>query len=374
MKHIIIDTNVVHLDYHLNGVRITGLCSSCERLDHKVFVPEVVIDEMVKQHRDEVNECAEQINNALVKLKKRKVQIQQQSIDSELITTGYEQQLRDRINVLDIQVIPYPKTAHKEMVARELNKKKPFKDSTKGYRDSLIWESIKEHCKHTPKGDDIIFLTENSDDFASKDKQTFHPDLIEDCVNAGIDQEHIQLVTGVHKYIENEIIGRAEELQELFKELSCKHGVGDIDVQQVIRDYVDKKQISYYVAGDIYGESMSFAPGYYENPEVVEMEIESVRYDSIRELSHEQILIQSTVVVKAEIDAFIYKGDLPLIDDNSLPFIFDDDWNEHYVAASDFATFTLSLNIVCDKGLTDVLNIEDEVMQVDYKTGYHFEA
>lgn len=260
------------------------------------------------------------------------------------------------------------------MVARELNRRKPFKDSTKGYRDSLIWESIKEYCKQVPKGDYIVFLTENSDDFASKDKQTFHPDLIEDCVNAGIDQEHIQLVTGVYKYVENEIIGRAEELQELFKELSCKHGVGDIDVQQVIRDYVDKKLISYYVAGDIYGESMSFAPGYYENPEVVEMGIESVRYDSIRELSHEQILIQSTVVVKAEIDTFIYKGDLPLIDDNSLPYIFDDDWNEHYVAANDSATFTLSLNIVCDKGLTDVLNVEDEVMQVDYKTGYHFEA
>lgn len=374
MKHIIIDTNVIHLDYHLKGVRITGLCSSCERLDHRVFIPEVVIDEMVKQYRDEVNECTEQINNALNKLKKRNVQIQLQSIDSALITSGYERQLRDRINILGIHVIPYPKTAHKEMVARELNRRKPFKDSTKGYRDSLIWESIKEYCKQVPKGDDIVFLTENSDDFASKDKKTFHPDLIEDCVNAGIDQEHIQLVTGVYKYVENEIIGRFEELQELFQELCSKYGVGDIDVQQEIRDYVDKKLISYYIAGDIYGESMSFAPGYYENPEVMEMEIGSIRYDSIRELSHEQILIQCTVIVEAEIDAFIYKGDLPLIDDNSLPYIFDDDWNEHYVAANDFATFTLSLNIVCDKGLTDVLNIEDEVMQIDYKTGYHFEA
>ena len=374
MKHIIIDTNVVHLDYQLTGVRITGLCSSCERLDHRVFIPEVVIDEMVKQYRDEVNECTEQINNALNKLKKRNVRIQLQSIDSALITSGYERKLRDRINILGIHVIPYPKTAHKEMVARELNRRKPFKDSTKGYRDSLIWESIKEYCKQVPKGDDIVFLTENSDDFASKDKKTFHPDLIEDCVNAGIDQEHIQLVTGVYKYVENEIIGRFEELQELFQELCSKYGVGDIDVRQEIRDYVDKKLISYYVAGDIYGESMSFAPGYYENPEVMEIEIGSIRYDSIRELSHEQILIQSTVVVKAEIDAFIYKGDLPLIDDNSLPYIFDDDWNEHYVAASDSATFTLSLNIVCDKDLTDVLNIEDEVMQVDYKTGYHFDA
>lgn len=374
MKHIIIDTNVVHLDYQLTGVRITGLCSSCERLNHRVFIPEVVIDEMVKQYRDEVNECTEQINNALNKLKKRNVQIQLQSIDSALITSGYERKLRDRINILGIHVIPYPKTTHKEMVARELNRRKPFKDSTKGYRDSLIWESIKEYCKQVPKRDDIVFLTENSDDFASKDKKTFHPDLIEDCVNAGIDQDHIQLVTGVYKYVENEIIGRFEELQELFQELCGQNGVGDIDVRQEIRDYVDKKLISYYVAGDIYGESMSFAPGYYENPEVMEMEIGSIRYDSIRELSHEQILIQSTVVVKAEIDAFIYKGDLPLIDDNSLPYIFDDDWNEHYVTASDSATFTLSLNIVCDKDLTDVLNIEDEVMRVDYKTGYHFEA
>ena len=134
MKHIIIDTNVVHLDYQLTGVRITGLCSSCERLDHRVFIPEVVIDEMVKQYRDEVNECTEQINNALNKLKKRNVQIQLQSIDSALITSGYERKLRDRINILGIHVIPYPKTTHKEMVARELNRRKPFKDSTKGYR------------------------------------------------------------------------------------------------------------------------------------------------------------------------------------------------------------------------------------------------
>ena len=179
MKHIIIDTNVVHLDYQLTGVRITGLCSSCERLDHRVFIPEVVIDEMVKQYRDEVNECTEQINHALNKLKKRNVQIQLQSIDSSLITSGYERKLRDRINILGIHVIPYPKTTHKEMVARELNRRKPFKDSTKGYRDSLIWESIKEYCKQVPKGDDIVFLTENSDDFASKDKKTFHPDLIQ---------------------------------------------------------------------------------------------------------------------------------------------------------------------------------------------------
>ena len=65
MKHIIIDTNVVHLDYMLNKSRIMALCSTCDSLDHVVFMPDVVIDELVKQYREEIQGYTEQYNSAI---------------------------------------------------------------------------------------------------------------------------------------------------------------------------------------------------------------------------------------------------------------------------------------------------------------------
>lgn len=146
MKHIIIDTNVVHLDYMLNKSRIMALCSTCDSLDHVVFMPDVVIDELVKQYREEIQGYTEQYNSALHQLTRRNAPVANNPLDPVVLTSKYEDSLRARIAQLRIKIISYPQTAHKEMVARELNKKKPFKDSKKGYRDSLIWDSIIEHC------------------------------------------------------------------------------------------------------------------------------------------------------------------------------------------------------------------------------------
>src|SRR3712207_5467566 len=275
---------------------------------------------------------------------------------------------------LGIRIIPYPKTDHKEMVARELCHRKPFLDSTKGYRDSLIWESIKEHCKTTPKTIEIVFLSENSDDFAEKSKKTFHQDLLVDCDKEGLDKDRLTLVTDVHEYINKEIIGKSKTLQELLSELQKSNGIGDIDVMQEVKDYIDDTTISNYITDDPYDECISYIPGFYENPEVTNIETTSINFESIHEISDDEIVIRCTVDIEAEIDVYIYHGDMALIDDNSQPYIFDYDWNEHYAAASDSATFKLQLNIVCDKELTKVLSIDDELLLVDFETGYHYEA
>lgn len=56
MTNYIIDTNFVHLDYFLKGTFITILSQSSEVLRHKVYMPMVVYDEMIKQHREDVED------------------------------------------------------------------------------------------------------------------------------------------------------------------------------------------------------------------------------------------------------------------------------------------------------------------------------
>lgn len=373
MKHIIIDTNVVHNDYMLTGFRITALCSSNENLGYSVYIPDVVVDEMVKQYKEEIDGYADQYNQALNQLKKRKTLADISDFNSNTVTEKYEETLRNRIAELGIIVIPYPKTAHKEMVHRELSKRKPFKDSTKGYRDALIWESIKEHCLES-KDAEIVFLTENTDDFASKDKTTLHPDLISDCKALGYDVRNLTFIPCVHKYIEREIVSKSKELEELLEILRASDYLGDINVLKCVEDFITHDNMDSYINGDFYGESMVYVPGYYENPVIAGIDTHNINFDSIHEISKTELLVKCSLEIELDLDVFIYHGDLPLIADNMLPFIFDYDWNDHYVAASDSAIFKLQLNIICDNEMKNVISIDDEVIQVDYTTGYHFES
>jgi rRNA-processing protein FCF1 len=45
MNNIIIDTNIIYLDFKLRNARIVSLCDTADILGHKVYIPEVVIDE-----------------------------------------------------------------------------------------------------------------------------------------------------------------------------------------------------------------------------------------------------------------------------------------------------------------------------------------
>lgn len=70
------------------------------------------------------------------------------------------------------------------------------------------------------------------------------------------------------------------------------------------------------------------------------------------------------------VDCFIYKGDLPLIDENEMPYIFDRDWNDHYVLASDEAELTAQYDILIDSELKNVINVEQRLVRSKFETGY----
>ena len=373
MNHIIIDTNVIHLDFKLNKARIVTLCNTSTILGHEIFIPEVVIDEIVKQYDEKAEEYINSFNKALKKLSDLSTSpITQTPIDAKGFISNYRNELNNRIKQLGIGIIPYPNTGHKIMVARELGKKKPFKDSTKGYRDALIWDSVMEHTQKYSSNCGIIFLTANSKDFADKDKKDLHTDLIADCISNGIPTTSIRLVTDIQNFIDNEIILRSTELKEKFNQLQQDGGLGDIDFIQLIQDYISKDMLDNLISSNDFDSYPGYAPGLYENPEISSIEKVSCSFNTIREISSDTILIQSEVSVQVDLDCFIFRADLPLIDDSKFPTIIDYEWNDHYVLASDSATFKFQFNILTDTNFKNVKSIEDNLQQVKYSTGYTF--
>lgn len=373
MNHIIIDTNVIHLDFKLNKARIVTLCNTSTILGHEIFIPEVVIDEIVKQYDEKAEEYINSFNKALKKLSDLSTSpITQTPIDAKGFISNYRNELNNRIKQLGIGIIPYPNTGHKIMVERELGKKKPFKDSTKGYRDALIWDSVMEHTQKYSSNCGIIFLTANSKDFADKDKKGLHTDLIADCISNGIPPTSIRLVTDIQNFIDNEIILRSTELKEKFNQLQQDGGLGDIDFIQLIQDYISKDMLDNLISSNDFDSYPGYAPGLYENPEISSIEKVSCSFNTIREISSDTILIQSEVSVQVDLDCFIFRADLPLIDDSKFPTIIDYEWNDHYVLASDSATFKFQFNILTDTNFKNVKSIEDNLQQVKYSTGYTF--
>ena len=84
------------------------------------------------------------------------------------------------------------------------------------------------------------------------------------------------------------------------------------------------------------------------------------------------MLISVRVEFDLFIDVMIYKGDLVLIGDDSMPVIYDRNANDHYVAATDRGLMTLQLNILTDADLNQLNNVDEQVLSATYETGYRF--
>lgn len=372
MNFYVIDTNFIHLDYFLRGTRITTLAHSAHNLGHAVYMPQVVFDEMCKQYCEEVDTLADSfkdVQSDLYKLSPNKEQFA--NYDFNNLKVDYEQNLTKRINELGITILPYPIIGHREMVKRELHKRKPFKDSTKGYRDALIWETVLEFGKKVYTKGTVVLLTNNTDDFAQK-KVYLHPDLVDDCKNKGIPDGKIQLVTDFKTFIHQEIMPAFEKMNKIFEELQLYGMVGNIDIRDIVRKSLDRDALQHLFNYNYdYGQN-PYAPGYYENIWVHYASLRNNMITDVRKVTDSDVLISVRVEFDLYIDVMIYKGDLALIDEDSMPVIYDRNANDHYVAATDSVLMTMQLDILTDADFKQVNNVDHQVLSASYDTGFRF--
>lgn len=90
---------------------------------------------------------------------------------------------------LHIKVAPLPKTPIGDILSRELENKKPFvtnsKGFSKGFRDTLIWETIKEYLSSGVDVGPFYFVSSNKTDFANKEGTAIHPTLLKELQHEG---------------------------------------------------------------------------------------------------------------------------------------------------------------------------------------------
>lgn len=358
---VILDTNIIFSDFHLRGAKIKSLCESVKTTGDSVYIPAVVVDESINKYREKTKECKSKIEKAISDFKRLTGKdagnnpISNEFIlkEAEEYTETFKKQLRE----LGIIIIPYPSTPHQDLVKRDLARKKPFQETGKGYRDALIWESVKNICEKSsslfefPK---IIFVNKNHKDFC--EKGPLHPDLREDLVNNGINEDYIRVIEDIDIFIKEYIKPKQKILKNIQDALNTDKQYNKIDLNTEIKD----RTTEFLLHHEFDYEENPFRPEF-ENPSVASIDEPSFTVTEVRQISEEEILVEIEIDVNCQFDFFIFKSDAMCMDEDELPCIWNNDWNKHYMAASKTSPINLKVILIVDSSFEAILSDDIEI-------------
>jgi hypothetical protein len=266
----------------------------------------------------------------------------------------------ERLREMGIKVLPYPSTKHNTIVHKELYGKKPFANSQKGYRDSLIWETVLEQLipvKELIFDTQVLFLSSNTHDFATKDK-TLHQDLIEDLKDKGFGDCAVELVADLDKFFNETINGELEELDSIAKTLRDKHKFNRINLDDEFKSLLYDE----YVLGDVLlqedEDGGTLFPQMYENPSVQDVSLQSINSVTVYRLQDGTAIVDCEIDAEADFEFFLFKGDYALLDEDAPITILDREWNEHYILAATLADITAHATFRVSNGFYRVISKE----------------
>lgn len=359
---VILDTNIIFSDFHLKGARIKNLCESVKSTGDTVYIPEVVVDESINKYREKTRECKLKIDRGISDFKRLTGKdVEDNPISDEFIlkeSEKYARSFRKQLQELGIKIIPYPSISHQELVKRDLARKKPFQETGKGYRDALIWESVKSICEKSlslfenPK---IIFVNKNHKDFC--EEGLLHPDLKEDLVNNGINEDYVRVIEDIDIFIKEYIKPKQKILKNIQEELNANKQYNGIylntEINNRITEFLLHREFDY--------EESPFRQEF-ENPSVVGINEPSFTVMEVRQISEEEFFVEVKIDVDCEFNFFIFKSDAMCMDEDELPYIWDSDWNKHYMAASKTIPIKLKVTLIVNSSFEAVLSDDIEII------------
>lgn len=224
---ILIDTNIFYNNWKMSSAMFQVLSNFIENTTgNELILPFVVFEETQKKYNEEVERLQKEISQLKVKVKKLS--------GNDFFTDDLEEKVKDfrfKDELLKIfpntHIIPSSYIDNDLLLNKAIFSKRPFRDNEKGYRDALIWNGLTQYLHKGNLEDKIVFITNNSNDFMSPDKniKEFHSDLKEDIANLGLQNEFLiynSLNEFINIHVDQELHsslhGYIEEIEERFIE------------------------------------------------------------------------------------------------------------------------------------------------------------
>ena len=334
---VVLDTNILFQSFRLNSPNFIEFFEGLDKTANSLFVSQVVVEEVVNNYSERLFELMNSINGETRKLNSmldREGIIAFEQLDFSKEIAIYKDFLQEKILAAGT-ILPYPKVEHEKIVKRFLDRKKPFKQNGKGYRDTLIWENLLEMVKDG-SGIDIAFISQNTQDFF--EGETLHPDLEADLeVESGKDVSKMIVFSNLNKFVELKIQPTLTQLVSI-KEQIVEGKFTSINLDKLFEEHLTKIIISQDLS-----QLNSRLPKVFESVSFVHLdEGYKIGRDDlvVREIGVDQISVTFQAFGGGRFDALIPNTSLGVFENLQSIEVIDRNWNKTYA-------FT-QLSLICE--------------------------
>jgi hypothetical protein len=274
----------------MRGTNFRLFLDGLRSIPGELKISEVVVDEVVNRFREDL-EAAIQKSIIAEKDMYRLTNIhgvpRTNALDPILEAKKYREQLLTRIKEHGGEILHYPDIPHKRIVERDLQRKKPFKMDGSGYRDCLIWESIKNMMFLGTER--VLFITNNHKDFG---KSPFvAPELQSEIINPN----RLTIYNELKDLNDNHVIPKLKMLGELKNKLQI-HSVEEFDVL----DWLKNNLIDLITVNELGTVATGFPDGVGRIWPKEIVAINEIRIDDVREMESGEKLVRVFANVDVE--------------------------------------------------------------------------
>jgi hypothetical protein len=356
LPHVVIDTTALRADLRLSGVAWEQTLAFSERKVIALHISDVTLQESIRHFTREIDKSTRSIRNGLGPLRRLGVDMDlayQEQIEQKIraVAESYEAFLRARLRNAGANILALPGISHKELLARDLDGRKPFNANGKGYRDALIWASVIELCTNLGENDTLILVTDNSTDFCGAD--------------GAIAREMIdELPTGITAI-------RYSDLKTMLTEQDWPTELGHVQPtldREILKDAVvgacdalAGNEVEAYGSGE-WSSGLDFndlpLPEGLDSITVenVDPDLDTITWEPYDKLDDGTVLAEVHVDASVTLDGFMPHGDYYANED--AVELHDVDWNEHYAWVYVERGIRLGFSAVIDPDLTSIAEIE----------------
>lgn len=334
---VVLDTNIFRSDILLRSKDFEILLDYLMKTESSIKLPQVIFDEILGVYKrtlkDRQSELEKVVKNINLSLSDAEKQVAISVIDIEGEVDNYSRFIRKKLKIHDRQIIPYNNDFLPEISHRLIERHKPANDKGYGFRDTLIWLTLKDICKKCHEKQ-IVFISDNSGDFSDTSKKNLHESLVAECQADGVKVNYYRSL----------------------KDFIDKHSNRiDFINDQWVTENIDFQSISELAMDDLNSsEKRGIMSWFYnktggscERYNVIGIEYMETDNPTVYEMADNSLIVNINIQVELEVE-FTYSSDEPIWDDdrNYADYITRYTTTIHYVPATLYITITLTDNEV----------------------------
>lgn len=354
---LILDTNaIVRRRWRFDGPHFAILRRAIALESAQLVVPQIVVEEAKNKHREQLlnlhrlaMDRVAQLNSLLPDGRR----LAELPIDLEAAVGELEGTFERDLAQLGVSRPDYLDIAHVDLVTRDLSRRRPFRDSGKGYRDALLWETILR--KVADKDDKAFLITQDLKDFcAEEDPHSLHPHLLEDLVARGLPEDAIVMCQSIEQFVDQRLKPLLPTKDDVLA--AIQEGTYGLFEFAMFFD-VHREEIGRGIEGQLtYGSIPGWPSELLEDPHVAYVENPSEQ-DIVEAyaIDEDKLFLAYDVVADVNLDLFVLKADFYWISEEVELAVEEPDWNDHVMLTSKTVPLPMRISLALTLAAPDVV-------------------